>query len=64
MVLVFLLVPLLVIVDSATYNYVGTLPGHIVTVLSVIGAIAALVWLMRIAPEDADPLHADRHPYD
>jgi hypothetical protein len=64
MVLVYLLVPLLVIVDSAAYNYIGTLPGHVVTILSVIGGIPALVWLIRMKPEDADPLHADRHPYD
>jgi hypothetical protein len=64
MVLVFLFVLLLVIIDSAVHNYIGTLPGHVVTVLGVIGGIAAPVWLSRMNPEGADPLHADRHPYD
>jgi len=62
-VLVVLMVPLLVIVDASTYAYVGRLPGHVVTGLSVVAGIAAIVWLMRIPDEEADPLHADRHPH-
>jgi hypothetical protein len=42
------------------YAYIGTVPGHVVAVLSVIGAIAAFWWLAQFDEDEADPLHADQ----
>jgi hypothetical protein len=53
-------IPALVIVDWAVYAYIGTVPGHVVAVLSVIGAIAAFWWLAQFDEDEADPLHADQ----
>jgi hypothetical protein len=58
-----MLVPILVIVDAAVYSYLGRLPGHIVSIGSVVVAIIAIAWGMRISDEDADPMYADRHPH-
>jgi hypothetical protein len=53
-------IPALVILDWAVYNYVGAVPGHVVTVLSVVGGTAALWYLAQVDEDEADPLGADR----
>jgi len=57
--LTIMLIPLLIVVDWAAYNYLGELPGHIVTALSLVAAVVGFV-VLRIDPDEADPLAADR----
>jgi len=53
------LIPALVVMDWAVYNYLGTMPGNVVAVISVVGGIAALWYLARIDEDEADPLGAE-----
>jgi hypothetical protein len=54
--LTILLVPLFVILDWATYTYVGTLPGHVVTAISVVAAVGLTWRLMQFDEDELDPL--------
>lgn len=51
-----LLIPLLVILDWAVYTYVGVIPGHVMTAVSVVAAIVLTWRLMQFDEDELDPL--------